>query len=337
MNTDPRDESLGALYRGAAIELPRAEADAAVLRMARQAVADTPSRSTRWSPRLALAATVVLAVGLVTRVQLETPDLQPSTAPAKATPAAGIEPAATVPAPAPTPAPKANAGPADASPATVVAQASRQRQTGDDIASPARPADSKLREQAGTPERQDAGDAAAKKSTPALEKTEIAGPQPAASSPVGAATESASRRDNRSRDESELKKEREPAGDRRTQARSETRGAEPVQADTSAPAATPFPGASTPLPSVSAAPPPAARPAPAAPSARMQASPRELERRTLNDELPEAMLTPEQWAARIATLRKSGRHAEADASLKRLTEKFPGYKVPAEARSPDIE
>ena len=292
------------------------------------------------TPRLALAATVVLAVGLVTRVQLEAPDLQPSTAPAKATPAAGVEPAA----PVPEAAPKANAGAAnpgaaDAPPAAVVAQASRQRQTGGDIASPARPAVSKLREQAGTPERQDTGDAAAKKSALALEKTEIAGAQPAASGPAGAVTENAARRDNRSRDESELKKDREPAGDRRTQARSDTRGAESVQADTSAPVATPFPGASAPLPAVSAAPPPAARPAaaPSAPSARMQASPRELERRVLNDEIPEIMLTPEQWAARIATLRKSGRHAEADASLKRLTEKFPGFKVPAEARSPDIE
>ena len=40
MSMDPRDETLDALYRGAAIELPRVEADAAVLRMARQAVAD---------------------------------------------------------------------------------------------------------------------------------------------------------------------------------------------------------------------------------------------------------------------------------------------------------
>lgn len=336
MSMDPRDETLDALYRGAAIELPRAEADAAVLRMARQAVADAPSRPTRWSPRLALAATVVLAVGLVTRVQLEAPDLQPSTAPAKATPAAGVEPAATIPETAP----KANAGAADAPPAAVVAQASRQPQTGGDIASPASPAVSKLREQAGTQERQDTGGAAAKKNALALEKAEIARAQPTASGTVGAVTESASRRDNRSRDESELKKDREPAGDRRTQARSETGSAESVQADTSAPVATPFPGASATLPAVSATPPPhAARPAaaPSAPSARMQASPRELERRALNDEIPETMLTPEQWAARIATLRKSGRHAEADASLKRLTEKFPGFKVPAEARSPNIE
>ena len=162
MSMDPRDETLDALYRGAAIELPRAEADAAVLRMARQAVADAPSRPTRWSPRLALAATVVLAVGLVTRVQLEAPDLQPSTAPAKATPAAGVEPAATIPETAP----KANAGAADAPPAAVVAQASRQPQTGGDIASPASPAVSKLREQAGTQERQDTGGAAAPEPDP---------------------------------------------------------------------------------------------------------------------------------------------------------------------------
>ena len=219
MSADARDEVLRALYRDATSELPRAEADAAVLRMARQAVADTPSRSTRWSPRLALAATVVLAVGLVTRVQLDAPDLQPATAPAKATPAAGAEPAVTGPATAPK---------ADAPRAAIVAQASRQRQPGDDVASPARPAVSKLREQAGTPERQDTGDAAAKENASAREKkTELAGPQPAASGTVGtvgAVTESASRRNG-----SDLKKDRDPAGDRRTLARSETRSAESVQ------------------------------------------------------------------------------------------------------------
>ena len=328
MSADARDEVLRALYRDATSELPRAEADAAVLRMARQAVADTPSRSTRWSPRLALAATVVLAVGLVTRVQLDAPDLQPATAPAKATPAAGAEPAATVPVPATAPE-------ADAPRAAIVAQASRQRQTGDDVASPARPAVSKLREQAGTSERQDTGDAAAKENASAQgKKTEIAGPQPAASDTVGAVTESASRRNG-----SDLKKDRDPAGDRRTLARSETRSAESVQADTAAPAATPFAGASAPLPAAPAAPPPAVRPAPAlsAPAARMQAGPQELEHRASNDEIPETMLNPEQWAARIATMRKSGRHAAADASLKRLTEKFPGFKVPPEARSPEIE
>ena len=331
MSADARDEVLRALYRDATSELPRAKADAAVLRMARQAVADTPSRSTRWSPRLALAATVVLAVGLVTRVQLDAPDLQPATAPAKATPAAGAEPAVTVPVPAT--APKA-----DAPLAANVAQASRQRQAGDDVASPARPAVSKLREQAGTPERQDTGDAAAKENASAQgKKTEIAGPQPAASGTVGtvgAVTESASRRNG-----SDLKKDRDPAGDRRTLARSETRSAESVQADTAAPAATPFAGASAPLPAAPAAPPPAVRPAPApsAPAARMRAGPQELEHRASNDENPESMLNPEQWAARIATMRKAGRHAAADASLKRLTEKFPGFKVPPEARSPEIE
>ena len=329
MSADARDEVLRALYRDATSELPRAEADAAVLRMARQAVADTPSRSTRWSPRLALAATVVLAVGLVTRVQLDAPDLQPATAPAKATPAAGAEPAVTGPATAPK---------ADAPRAAIVAQASRQRQPGDDVASPARPAVSKLREQAGTPERQVTGDAAAKENASAREKkTELAGPQPAASGTVGtvgAVTESASRRNG-----SDLKKDRDPAGDRRTLARSETRSAESVQADTAAPAATPFAGASAPLPAAPAAPPPAVRPAPAlsAPAARMRAGPQELEHRASNDEIPESMLNPEQWAARIATMRKSGRHASADASLKRLTEKFPGFKVPPEARSPEIE
>lgn len=336
MSADPRDEVLSALYRGATTELPRPEADAAVLHMSREAVANAPSGSTRWGPRLALAATVVLAVGLVTRIQLEAPDLQAPPGPARTAPAASSEVAAS----APEAAPKTGSATAtDAPNPSVVTQASRQRHAGGDVPSSAQPSRAKLREEPGAPKSKEAGDTAEKKMAPAPEKSEIAAPQQAASGPADAVTEGMSRRDNRPRGESELKKDQLPTTDRLTQTPSESRSAGSGLAGTAAPAATPFPGAPAPSPAVAVAPLPAARPAPApsAPAARMQSGARELDHRALNDELPEAMLTPEQWAARIAAMRKSGRHAEADASLKRLTEKFPGFKVPPEARSPDIE
>ena len=341
MNTDPRDETLGALYRGAAIELPRPAADAAVLRMARPAAGDAPSRSTRWGPRLALAATVVLAVGVVTRIQIEAPDSQTTATPARPTPTAGAEVAASAPASARETG-VGPAGPADAPPAAVAAQVPRQRPASDDIASrtPATPA--KVREQAGAAERQDAGALAAKLGAPVREKAENTIAQAAAGGSISATADSVARRDNRSRGEFELKKEGEPARESRAPAAPETRSNEPVQADSSAPTAAPFPAASAHPPMTPAVPRPAAKPAtvaasPSAPAASMQASPRDEERRAVNDDLPEAMLTAEQWAARIAALRKSGRPVEANASLKRLMEKFPDFKVPAEARSPDME
>ena len=48
----------------------------------------------------------------------------------------------------------------------------------------------------------------------------------------------------------------------------------------------------------------------------------------------ELALTPADWIRRIVELRRSGRHAEADASLRRFVERYPTFRVPDEARAP---
>jgi len=43
---------------------------------------------------------------------------------------------------------------------------------------------------------------------------------------------------------------------------------------------------------------------------------------------------PDNWARRIAELRRAGRIAEADVELKRLRERYPDFKLPADALPP---
>ena len=69
----PLDEALGALYRGLPRDEPPAAIDAAVLEAARRSV-ERPSR--KWGAPVALAAVLVLSVGLSLRVAEEKPDAQ---------------------------------------------------------------------------------------------------------------------------------------------------------------------------------------------------------------------------------------------------------------------
>ncbi len=90
---DLRDSSIDKAYREASIEQPGAAADAAILALAREAAAQAglaggvarraaggSARSSasagmrRWRAPLALAASVVLTIGIVTRIGLEPPD-----------------------------------------------------------------------------------------------------------------------------------------------------------------------------------------------------------------------------------------------------------------------
>ena len=83
------DDGFGRHYQAGSQELPGAAADAAVLALAREATAESRLRasvkmggsdpvargwSRRWQAPLALAACLVLAVGVVTRMQTQLPD-----------------------------------------------------------------------------------------------------------------------------------------------------------------------------------------------------------------------------------------------------------------------
>jgi hypothetical protein len=96
----PLDDALGALYRGLPREEPPPALDAAVLAAARRSVASTPTR--RWAAPAALAAVLVLSVGVTLRVAEERPDAQlqpavpPPQAPVEAAPAEKVAEAPSV-------------------------------------------------------------------------------------------------------------------------------------------------------------------------------------------------------------------------------------------------
>jgi hypothetical protein len=48
----------------------------------------------------------------------------------------------------------------------------------------------------------------------------------------------------------------------------------------------------------------------------------------------ERALLPADWIKRIIDLRRAGRAEEAEASLRRFVERYPGYTVPDAARGP---
>jgi len=107
--TDP-DERLRRLYGTLPREEPPAALDAAVLAAARRAVAP-PSLARRWGAPVAVAATLVLVVGVTLEMQREEPGIETSIAPSAPPPAAVPEaaaPQAAAPAePAPAPKPPA--------------------------------------------------------------------------------------------------------------------------------------------------------------------------------------------------------------------------------------
>src|SRR4051812_43954870 len=67
-----RDDDLLRRYRTMAREAPAASVDAAILAASRDAV--RPRRASRWAVPVSVAAVVVLALGLVLKVQREAPE-----------------------------------------------------------------------------------------------------------------------------------------------------------------------------------------------------------------------------------------------------------------------
>ena len=75
MATD-RDDDVARRYRALAREEPPAHLDAAILAAGRRAVRARPPGFRRWAPSLSIAAVLVLAAGLVMRMQVEQPGIE---------------------------------------------------------------------------------------------------------------------------------------------------------------------------------------------------------------------------------------------------------------------
>jgi len=96
MATD-RDDEIARRYRALATEEPGATLDDAILAKSRRAVGTRPGGLRRWGPPLSIAAVLVLASGVVIRMQAEKPGIET---------AAPVREAAPAPANAPAPIPQ---------------------------------------------------------------------------------------------------------------------------------------------------------------------------------------------------------------------------------------
>ncbi len=110
--SEEHDRELSRHYRAASAELPPPALGRSLRAAAAQAVAAPPaSWQRKWGAPLAMAASVVLGLGMVLRVALERPDLQPASAPVSAPatvpdpPVAEVRPADSAALPSGVPAP----------------------------------------------------------------------------------------------------------------------------------------------------------------------------------------------------------------------------------------
>jgi hypothetical protein len=378
-------------YREAARETPPASLDKRILDAARAAAAEGPARGEpggamggmaandfpvndvafhadrddaprvhreefRWGKPLALAAAVVLGLGIVVQVQMHRPDLSPAADGEKM--AKAEIPAAPAPVPAaPAPAPAASAPAAEPSRDDKVAAmqlpAGGMAGNADARAKDAAESAVAQRKTAAPREqeapRQLAEAQAAKKAAGAGEPVRAQARSrldPLAQQELAKEEAAAKMRDSAA---SELKR---MEGAPQTQgsvlasnaAKPDAAGRTLSSAPAPAAAAAPMVPAA---PAVAAAPPPP--PAPAAPApvqapsaiARAQAPAtaavpgapaRSAE--TASVATPVYESDPDLWARRIIDMRRSGRTAQADSELKRLRARYPDFRVPAEALAP---
>jgi len=75
MATD-RDDEIARRYRALATEEPGAALDDAILAKSRRAVGARPGGVRRWGPPLSIAAVLMLASGVVIRMQAEKPGIE---------------------------------------------------------------------------------------------------------------------------------------------------------------------------------------------------------------------------------------------------------------------
>ncbi|HEX4329012.1 MAG TPA: hypothetical protein VH105_19640 [Burkholderiales bacterium] len=363
-------------YRAAADEQPPPALDRAVLDNARRAAAATHPRGVRgpapafvadvndaprqrsdearWGRPLALAAAVVLGIGIVVRYEMESPDLSPpqdKVAAAAASEAAAPPPAALPSAPAQdapgAAAGKAAAAPAAAEPAPPVAGAK-------DSADVARPKAAPKAEQAAPKARPAAPAVAERHRAPEPRPQQRAAPAPARVDSV--------MRENLAREESDQKIRAQAAAElQKAESRAQPAGAvgdanaklagPPMPAATAraaAPATAPAGAAlggnlaqsqrrysdanssasavAAPPPPPAMAPPPPPPPAPARAEIAADAA--------VAPRVPFYEGDPDLWARHIIELRRGGRNQSADADLRRLRARYPGFKLPAEALPP---
>lgn len=305
-----RDPSVERLYGEASREQPGAAADAAILALAREAAAQaakgrkpagSPNWARRWSAPLALAASMVLAVGIVSRIGLEPPDGPEMEAgragdvvPASAPPVAA--PATTPPVAEPSGAAisakergdmrsaKARssdmAGKAGQNDATVVPPAERQPIA---QSAPSAPSPAIAKAEGPMPGSTPAADAESRQSA-VMSRAPLRAPELAHGTATGAAAPPAT--------SGEMRRDAAPAPAIKSAQRVARENAEAVVQDS---------GKVTALPILS--------------------------------EAREATLTPESWISYILDLRRSGHHEAADASLKRFRNRHPAYPVLPQAEA----
>lgn len=330
------DRELSRHYRAASAEMPPPALGRVLRSAAAQAVTTAPRPWHRkWGPPMAMAASVVLGLGMVLRVALERPDFQATPAPVSASapvsaPAAGAAPASTAAqrsesmaasttAPLAVPAAKvrtAPAAPSQADAATVAVE--RQAPV------PPMIADKKLAPSPSTlattleAKPQNSADVAVTASGArdlARAESSMRMPPVGAIAPAVPATPAAPAA--------------APAPESaRAQARSQLEsGAGQMTGPTAGPTA------KAAMPAVQEQ-----RSAPtAAPSARAKALGAGAEQDAESTELgitAEAELAPEEWLRRIVAWRRAARHAEADASLSRFVRRYPDHRIPELARAP---
>ena len=375
-----RDDAIEKSYRAGSGEQPSAAADATILALARAAADDTRAAAAsgaqasalqgsgsatsprptaqlsllrRWRAPLGLAASLVLAVGIVSRVQVEE---EAGTAP-------GTLPVAEAPAAPPEVPPTT---PGAASPAK---QAAERRAADNAVA--VEPAQAKP---AKTTQEMAKQDAAKQEATKQVAESKAAAPAPNTPSafpaqarddatPVqrAAKPEATPQRKALADGTASVDSSAAPAAAVRNETASEVRPAEELKRGPSAlssgagstagavgaaPQTMAAPAAAPPLPATAAAAPaPVARMASPAVSgeARRDESARSRAAGVTQGALSatahlalgeaiEITLTPEQWLGRIIEARRAGRDEEADASLKRYVAKYPAQAIPPEAR-----
>ncbi len=312
--TELRDPSIERLYGEASREQPGAAADAAILALAReaaaQAAARTPAAGSGWTRRwhrpLALAASVVLVVGMVSRIGLEPPHGADTEAGRAGEVATARAPAAAAPAVAPA------AAPPVAEPPTVV-DAVKER--GEAVSAKTRPADALPK-----PGRRDAS------AFPSAGRPPPEQPAQPMTAPATANAEAAS-------PGAAPLAEAEP---RPSAALSRAPLRAPEVAATMANGAAGTASTSGDL-RRDAAPAPAMKSASRAAresagvAAQDAGGPAPLQ---LWSEAQEAAQTPESWIRYLVELRRLGQHEAADASLKRFRARHPGHVVPPQIATP---
>ena len=329
-------------YRAGSAELPSAAADAAILMLARDAAVHTPVRGAagpvpagagtgataqitvmrRWRAPLGLAASLVLVVGIVSRIQLEedagtAPGAIPVTPPAVASSA-------------PSP-PASSAAAVPAAPANALGSAPVSVPTGAPTSAPT-----------GAPATARAEDALERKKERQEERradvvTPAPVPFPAEGGRSAIAMRDAAKPEQDARPKTLADSNEPAAGAGVRKAPAAVAAAAPAEAQAGAGNAV---GEAAPRASSA----PARASAPTVMGEARRDDPADLRTKGMvqKSAMPPALaalteqteiaLTPEQWLRRIVDARGAGRHDEADASLARFILKHPAVVVPPEAR-----